>query len=292
MSTSRLSICALLSIASSTTAPAGLVSLAPVADNTLYQSDTGSLSNGKGSAMFAGRNAFDPTTIRRCVLRFDVAASIPAGHRITSAILSLSQTGANGDPQACSLYRLLASWGEGDSVAFGGQGGGAPASANDATWKHRFWPGPTWNTPGGDFASTASATTAVGGLDRFSWSSSQLIADVQSMLDNPASDFGWILRGNEDPSQTTKKFSTREDLTPARRPALVLEYTPLCTGDLNEDGIVEDSDFVLFAASYNLLECSDSSIPAGCPADFNGDGFVDDADFVIFVGAYDALVCP
>jgi hypothetical protein len=31
---------------------------------------------------------------------------------------------------------------------------------------------------------------------------------------------------------------------------------------------------------------------AGCPADFNEDGAVDDADFVIFAGAYNDLVCP
>lgn len=292
MQTSRSSICLLLSTIASATAHAGLVSLGAVADNTLYQSDTGGISNGNGSAMFAGRNAFDPTTIRRCVLRFDVAATVPASHRITSATVSLSQNGSNGDPQQCSLYLLLASWGEGASVAAGGQGGGAPSATNDATWIHRFWPGSDWATPGGDFASAASATTNVGGFERFSWSSPQLIADVQFMLDNPASDFGWILRGNEDTPQTTKKFSTREDLTPANRPALMLEFTPNCTGDLNEDGVVEDSDFVLFAASYNLLDCSDVAIPAGCPADFNGDGFVDDADFVMFVGAYNELVCP
>ncbi|MBX3387966.1 MAG: DNRLRE domain-containing protein [Phycisphaeraceae bacterium] len=288
----RHSICVTLLIVSSAAAHAALVSLTPVADNTLYQSESGSFSNGQGSAMFAGRNAFDPTTIRRCVFRFAVAETIPANQRITSATLSLTQNGSNGDPQACSLYRLAASWGEGASVAFGGQGGGAPSTTNDATWKHRFWPGTNWATPGGDFAPVLSAATDVGGFDRFSWSSTQLVADVQFMLDNPASDFGWILRGNEDSPQTTKKFSTREDLTPSNRPALVLEYTPLCTGDLNEDGIVEDSDFVLFVFSYNLLACSDASIPLGCPADFNGDGFVDDADFVLFVSAYNELICP
>ncbi|MBX3380015.1 MAG: DNRLRE domain-containing protein [Phycisphaeraceae bacterium] len=273
-------------------AHAGSLSLSPVADNTLYQSDSGGLSNGAGSAMFAGMNAFDPTTIRRCVMRFDIAGSVPSGMRITSAVLSLTQIGSNGDPQSCSLYRLLASWGEGASTALGGQGGGASASANDATWLHRFWPGTTWATPGGDFASAASATTSVGGFDRFSWSSPELVADAQFMLDHPASDFGWILRGNESAPQSAKKFSTREDLTASNRPALVLEYTPRCTGDLNQDDVVEDSDFVLFATSYNLLDCTDASIPTGCPADFNGDGFVDDSDFVVFVAAYNDLVCP
>jgi len=65
-----------------------------------------------------------------------------------------------------------------------------------------------------------------------------------------------------------------------------------CPADLNGDGLVEDSDFVIFANSYDILDCSDPSMPAGCAADLNFDGFVDDADFVIFAAAYDQLLCP
>ncbi|MGH7242949.1 MAG: hypothetical protein ACREJD_05980 [Phycisphaerales bacterium] len=60
-----------------------------------------------------------------------------------------------------------------------------------------------------------------------------------------------------------------------------------CPGDLNSDGFVDDSDFVIFASAYDALICG----PV-CPADLNNDTFVDDADFVIFAGAYDALICP
>ncbi|MBX3381436.1 MAG: hypothetical protein KF805_15180 [Phycisphaeraceae bacterium] len=65
-----------------------------------------------------------------------------------------------------------------------------------------------------------------------------------------------------------------------------------CRADLNEDGVVDDADFVIFAKAYNILICSDPTMPAGCPADINEDGFVDDADFVIFVAGYNELVCP
>jgi len=57
-----------------------------------------------------------------------------------------------------------------------------------------------------------------------------------------------------------------------------------CTGDMNKDGFVDDSDFVLFASAYNFL--------LDRAGDFNADLLTDDADFVIFAGAYDALVCP
>jgi len=72
------------------------------------------------------------------------------------------------------------------------------------------------------------------------------------------------------------------------------DYTQVvqpCRSDLNNDGQVDDSDFVLFVAAYNTLDCADPSMAVGCPADINGDGFVDDADFVLFVSAYDALLC-
>lgn len=65
-----------------------------------------------------------------------------------------------------------------------------------------------------------------------------------------------------------------------------------CPGDLNGDGFVDDSDFVVFASAYNILDCADPSMPSGCPGDLNGDGYVDDADFVIFAGAYNELLCP
>ncbi|MBX3387954.1 MAG: hypothetical protein KF691_00720 [Phycisphaeraceae bacterium] len=72
----------------------------------------------------------------------------------------------------------------------------------------------------------------------------------------------------------------------------VTVLAPPCPGDLNGDSVVDDSDFVLFAVAYDILDCAAPNMPANCPADLNGDGFVEDADFVIFAGAYDALFCP
>jgi hypothetical protein len=68
--------------------------------------------------------------------------------------------------------------------------------------------------------------------------------------------------------------------------------TSCCPSDFNGDGFVEDADFVVFAAAYNILDCSDPAMPSGCPADLNADAFVDDADFVLFAPAYNELVCP
>jgi hypothetical protein len=57
-----------------------------------------------------------------------------------------------------------------------------------------------------------------------------------------------------------------------------------CDGDLNDDGFIDDTDFVLFAAAYNLLNSGGG--------DLNFDTLTDDADFVLFAAAYDLLVCP
>ncbi|HEX8876692.1 MAG TPA: LamG-like jellyroll fold domain-containing protein [Phycisphaerales bacterium] len=66
----------------------------------------------------------------------------------------------------------------------------------------------------------------------------------------------------------------------------------VCAADLNCDANVDDADFSLFAAAYNLLICDDPAMPAGCPSDLNRDGGVDDGDFSIFAAAYNELLCP
>ncbi|MBL8887447.1 MAG: hypothetical protein JNK16_12370 [Phycisphaerales bacterium] len=64
-----------------------------------------------------------------------------------------------------------------------------------------------------------------------------------------------------------------------------------CQSDLTCDNVVDDADFVVFVAAYNVLDCADPAMAVGCPADLNGDGLVDDADFVVFVSAYNNLGC-
>lgn len=66
----------------------------------------------------------------------------------------------------------------------------------------------------------------------------------------------------------------------------------VCWGDLNCDGLVDDSDFVIFADAYSILACSDPDMPPNCPADLNDSGIVDDEDFTIFAAAYNTLLCP
>ncbi len=63
-----------------------------------------------------------------------------------------------------------------------------------------------------------------------------------------------------------------------------------CPADFNFDGLVDDTDFVIFVIAYDELLCPEPPDP--CPCDLNLDGIVEDADFSIFVAAYNALLCP
>ena len=70
----------------------------------------------------------------------------------------------------------------------------------------------------------------------------------------------------------------------------VLTLQTPCPADFNNDGMVDDADYVIFAAAYDQITCP--ALPAECPADLNLDGIVDDADFGLFLLSYEFSVCP
>src|SRR5437667_4778957 len=206
--------------------PAGTVATPmPVADNTLYESATGDLSNGAGMHLYVGRTNQVSASVRRAVLKFDLS-SIPAGSTINAATLMLHMSRTTRPGQGIAVHRLVADWGEGTSDATGGlgEGGGGPATTNDATWVYRFYSTQLWNTPGGDFAAAASATTTVSDIGNYSWSGAGVTADVQQWLANPAANFGWLVRGNEATGGTSKQFDSRENPTAAFRPTLTVDF--------------------------------------------------------------------
>lgn len=218
---------ALVLLACALPASADTVTLPCVRDNTLYENATGAVSNALGQTMFVGRNAQATNFRRRALVRFDVAAGIPAGSTIHAVTLRLnmSQAGSPGS-QPIELHRVLADWGEGTSNGGAGSGAGVAATTGDATWLHRFWNTTQWTAAGGDFAAAASASTPVALEGPYAWSEPGVIADVQSWLDAPAANFGWLLLGNETVVQSVKRFDTREHVDPQARPSLTIDYTP------------------------------------------------------------------
>ena len=160
---------------------ADMVSLSPQKDNTLYEDPTGQLSNGKGIYLYTGKTGVNG--LRRGLIAFDLT-SIPINATITGATLSmfLFRPEQNLEPVDISLSKALLDWGEGASNAGDPGGGGTQAEAGDATWIYTFYDTSSWTTPGGDFSTILSATTAVTQNGPYTWSGSGLLADVQSWV--------------------------------------------------------------------------------------------------------------
>lgn len=194
-------------------------------DNTLYEHAEGALSNGAGDYFFSGKTAQAQNNIRRGLLAFDIASFIPEGAIINSVRLDLFMSMTIIGPQATSLHRTFTDWGEGASNANGGEGAGAPAQPGDATWLHSFFNTSTWPAPGGDFDTTYSATTMVGYIGSYNWTSARMVGDVQDWLDNPNSNFGWTIVGNEDFVPSAKRFNSRTSPWEDQRPMLTIDYT-------------------------------------------------------------------
>lgn len=199
-----------------------IANISPVEDNTIYQPDN--LSNGAGDWLFAGNNGSSAS--RRALLRFDLVGSgITTGAIINSVTLTLTMDRTLSGDQIMNLHRLTSNWGEGSDDAAGQEGGGAFATAGASDWQENFVGSSTWNTAGGDFDVSASASQTVGGNGSYNWTGNALVSDVQGWLATPASNFGWILIGNESSGYTSKRFLSRENA--GLSPQLTIDYTPV-----------------------------------------------------------------
>ena len=215
-------------------------------DTSIYEESTNS--NGGGPTLFSGLTSgmVGPTALRRTLLFFDVAGSIPAGATINSVQVQLRQERAGmGETTArtFTLHRLLASWGEGTAGTGAGQVGGfgfpTPDDGTAATWSDRFFSTTPWQMPGGDFDPDVISGTIVApngfGVTITSASTAGLVSDVQSWLNNPQSNFGWALVGEENTISTTvRRFVSREGANPAFRPQILVNFTPAGDGAVPE----------------------------------------------------------
>jgi len=195
----------------------------PSKDNTLYESTGAQLSNGQGIYMFVGLTGSGGA--RRGLVAFDLSA-IPSNATITDVSLSLFLSRPRSDlaAETIDLFKVVKDWGEGASNAGNPGGSGAPAQPGDATWLNNFFNTSFWDSAGGDTAAAISASTAVSTNNRpYIWSGSGMVADVQSWVANPASNFGWMLAGNEADQQSAQRFHTGENTS--NRPQLTVTYT-------------------------------------------------------------------
>ena len=232
---------------------AATISIGDVQDATIYQNNPNN-SSGQGPGLFAGTNGADFS--RHGLLQFNIAGNVPSGATITGVQLTLvlgqiagSGGGGSGGTSTSTIevHDVTASWGEpGPQVAatnnLGGSGQGVAAETGDVTWAARFFnesPAQPWTTPGGDFATAASASVSVTGAvgTSYNWSSAAMISDVQGWLNNPATDFGWALVNADEVDATDFRafYSQRTDsVIPS--PADDYLYTGPRTGNNGDAG--------------------------------------------------------
>ena len=184
------------------------VVLTPSKDTTLIELPA-DRSNATGE-LFVGRVSLNQNrSLRRGIIAFDFSA-IPSQSTVTAASLDMFVSRSRIQQSSrVSLQKMTADWGEGTSSFIGGRG--TAPTTNDVTWTHRFFPGTTWSTAGGDFVSTASAIANVRGTSTTpTCSAPGMVTDIQGWLDAPATNFGWILLGEIFSGNTIKKFNSKE----------------------------------------------------------------------------------
>ena len=248
------------------------VEINPDKDNSIYSED-GSLSSGLGQ-LYSGQTCSDNT--RRALIHFDIAGSVPAGAVITDVTLTLNVNNAGPDAtsEIYGLHAVSLDWGEGTSAD---GGAGSPAVAPDATWSDAMFGTSTWTAAGGDFEAVASATsTLTGTLGDYTWSSDDMVSDVQGWLLDPATNFGWLLMGDEEANCAARRFGSKDIGT---APALSITYclggapTAVCEGltlylDETGEGTISAADLdggstaicdapLTFSASQTTFDCED-----------------------------------
>lgn len=208
---------------------ADTTNLALVADTTLHSAFPDNNFGGSTTFTSGGGRISGAAGQSRTLLRFDIAAHLPAGAKINSAQLTLTVSIVSDLNSTFNLHRVLAAWGEGGGSPGSVPGQGTPAAAGEATWTHRLAPNTGWSGAGGDFQGTASGSRLVAGLGSYTFSAPGMATDVQMWLDNPAANFGWLLRSQaETTAGTIRRFAGRA--SPANAPQLVIDYslsTPL-----------------------------------------------------------------
>lgn len=187
-------------------------------------SDFTSNASGRDPVLYVGMTQFADK--RRAFIKFDLSV-MPPGTIIERVQLELSVERARTGPEPHQLHRVTSLWDEGPATApdSGAGGTGTPAASGDVTWTYANFPLVLWSQPGGEFDPLESAITSFGSAGTTGTFESQgMVGDVQLWVDDPGSNRGWILLGNEAGIHNAKRFHSSEAADPALRPRLKVTF--------------------------------------------------------------------
>jgi hypothetical protein len=207
-------------------ARADSVTLEAVADTCLFSLEPENNMGAETRLIIGAISDRNPGEKGRMLVRFDVS-SIPAGATVTEVNFTIQVLKENFSAvqSRVGMHRMLKGWGEGSQEG----SNGSVALTGEASWQDRFQGTEAWaaggGQPGTDFAADASSMVTFQGVDAYTWpSTSALVADVQSWLDHPDANFGWMLLSlDENKEFTARRVGSRE--LPELGPQLVVEYT-------------------------------------------------------------------
>ena len=202
------------------------VTLAPSADTSLFENEPDN-NLGTSLSLVSGANASGFRS--RELMEFDFTGQIPTNAIVQSVTLVVYVVtvpgGGGGTASVFDMHRLLVSWNEG----LGSGNMGSPANTNETTWNDRFYPNTGWTVPGGgisnDFSATVSASLLWNAVGTYTYNStSNLVADVQQWVSNPAANFGWMfISESENVMQTARRIGSRE--SGSTSPTLTVQFT-------------------------------------------------------------------
>lgn len=201
------------------------VSIHPVADTSLFEKFPDN--NLGASDNFPVGTVTKSDDRSRALIRFAIGASVPKGSTISSVSLQIHIPRDPSNPMnsVFELRRVNVSWNEGTQAPKNGN----LAADGETSWNHREAPSTGWTTPGGgiesDFLATVSSTVMTGAEGDFVFSSTDhLVADVQAWVNDPSSNYGWVIMNQSDSTRgTARRVSSRES---NQAPVLTITFEP------------------------------------------------------------------
>ncbi|MGE8001783.1 DNRLRE domain-containing protein [Lysinibacillus sp. NPDC093190] len=192
----------------------------------------------------------------RSLLKFDLSA-VPSSTSIISADLNLWLSSTNNNsPIDISIHKLTSPWEE-----------------NQASWTYaKTIPYTAWKIAGGDFLNDKLRTVKGIGVPPNSIADAKVnwkvpLEAVQGWVNNPSTNYGFMLKSDSESTQIYKKFASSEQSTLNKyKPQLVVTYKTFARlgiedyWDYDSRPLVNGINYVNLTTHNNILQYEDMSI--------------------------------